>query len=316
VATHPHSADIIFVGTENGGVWRTFNGLQQNPTWEPVTDQMLALSIGKIVFSPLNADGVPDPTFTSSTPVTAATLNKTVLYAGIGTAGIQPSSFRTGLLKSLDGGTTWQQIGIDDLLGFRVTSIVATDQMTPTGQRVFISVDNKSGTERSGVFRSDDGGLHWTRLSAKEDIRTDGVLPPGLRISDLVEDPEDRNGLFAGVAGEGVFHTTDNGNTWTKVNGSGNTALTGIDPSLRIDLAVRNYSLPRTGLSIGVIYAAVIGAPKQSVTGIFRSDDGGSHWTKMDALAATFTKVGVARFSMAADPNDPNVVFIGGEAQP
>src|SRR5207247_10502352 len=65
----------------------------------------------------------------------------------------------------------------------------------------------------------------------------------------------------------------------------------------------------------GVLFAGNI------VTGFFRSQDTGNTWVPMDipgdisgplnpgAQAAT-------NFSMAADPGNPNVVFVGGDAQP
>ena len=45
----PISADIVFVGTVNGGVWKTSNATAATPTWTPLTDiQLPALSINSL----------------------------------------------------------------------------------------------------------------------------------------------------------------------------------------------------------------------------------------------------------------------------
>src|SRR5437763_9411890 len=51
----PSSPDIVFVGTVNGGVWKTSNATAASPTWTPLTDtQLPALSINSLAMSPVN----------------------------------------------------------------------------------------------------------------------------------------------------------------------------------------------------------------------------------------------------------------------
>jgi hypothetical protein len=38
IVPSPRSADIVFVGTVNGGVWKTSDATAANPTWTPLTD--------------------------------------------------------------------------------------------------------------------------------------------------------------------------------------------------------------------------------------------------------------------------------------
>ena len=46
VAVSPTNADLMYVGTVNGGIWRTNNATAANPTWTPLTDSLPSLSIG------------------------------------------------------------------------------------------------------------------------------------------------------------------------------------------------------------------------------------------------------------------------------
>src|SRR5574341_2650299 len=63
-----------------------------------------------------------------------------------------------------------------------------------------------AGTERGGVFRSEDKGDTWTQVS--------NGLPSDVRC--LVINKSGH--VFAGTFGFGVFRSIDNGNTWTRIN--------------------------------------------------------------------------------------------------
>ena len=39
-------SNTVFVGTVNGGIWRTLNANVANPSWQPLTDDASSLSIG------------------------------------------------------------------------------------------------------------------------------------------------------------------------------------------------------------------------------------------------------------------------------
>jgi hypothetical protein len=97
IQTIAQNGQNIFVGTTNGGIWRSKDN---GATWEPLTDALPTLSIGAVTIAPVDNAGAA---------VTAGTaLSKLVVYAGIGTF----SSFRNrggftlGILKSTDGGST------------------------------------------------------------------------------------------------------------------------------------------------------------------------------------------------------------------
>ena len=52
VAAHPTNPNILYVGTANGGIWRTNNATAASPTWTPLTDTDKSLSIGALAFDP------------------------------------------------------------------------------------------------------------------------------------------------------------------------------------------------------------------------------------------------------------------------
>src|SRR5262249_24045771 len=87
-AADPGNADRVFVGTVNGGVWRTTNATSASPPWQPLTDTFPSLSIETLALSPVNAN---------------------TLFAGIGRTsnqsrnGLGDGGPLTGLLRSTDG---------------------------------------------------------------------------------------------------------------------------------------------------------------------------------------------------------------------
>src|ERR1700730_10043908 len=88
IVPSPSSADIVFVGTVNGGVWKTSNATAATPTWTPLTDtQLPALSIHSLAMSPV------DPN---------------TLFAGTGSTSSDRSygSPGFGVARSTDGGAT------------------------------------------------------------------------------------------------------------------------------------------------------------------------------------------------------------------
>ena len=96
-------------------------------------------------------------------------------------------------------------------------SIVAT--RLNGGQTLFVGTTDTNGPNTGGVYRSDDGGATWRRLSGR-----DG-LPNGGGVTDLIPDPTNGNRFFAaivGPTGPGIYRLdVTGGNTgWQNVTGN------------------------------------------------------------------------------------------------
>lgn len=290
IAVDPIDADVVYVGTVNGGIWKTTNATTANPTWTPLTDRQLpALSINSLAISPVDSG---------------------TLFAGTGSTSSLgfAGSPGFGVARSTNGGRTWQVLAVSTFAGRRINSIVPT--ALDSGKVVLAATLFDGG----GVYRSTDKGSSFTRLSGNG---TSGLPDQG--VSSLVADPGTPSRFYAAVpalfsvtGNEGVYRSDDGGLTWTLVN----TGLTGLNTSLRVLLSVHNNST----LATNVIYAMVIsnsGAASGHLQGVFRSSNGGGTWTAMSVPAPEIFPGGQGRVhgAIIAHPTDPNVVFIAGDRQ-
>lgn len=218
IAAHPTNADIAWIGTTNGGIWRTNNATAASPSWTPLTDQFPSLSIRSIFLDPT------DPT------------NQT-LVAGAGSS----SSFFglsgpfSGMLRSTDGGNSWFRL-TDNLNGRDIVSVTAH------GSLIFAATT-------SGLFRSTDTGANFTQIPT-------GVngLPNGPAWN-IVVDPSNAQRFYVAIGGGsgGVFRTDDGGNNWMNLTSAAQATLIAAGTQ-NMKLAVHN----NTGMGTNAVYFGII----------------------------------------------------------
>jgi hypothetical protein len=321
VVVSPVDSNTLFAATVNGGIWRTRDRSAQSPSWTPLTDTAASLAISDIAFSPLDARNAA---VTANTPA-----GNLVLYAGTGSLssfGIGQGGQAVGLLKSTNGGATWQRSGTD-LAGEVVRNVVPTSLTDPNGQVVLVGMVN------SGVWRSDDGGGSFTRISGNATSNL-----PLAGVTQLLADPGNPNVFYVALGGSGVYRSNDGGVNWTRID-NGVNSITGLANAVNVKLAVSRDTTKTPAVTVvyaAVAYAAVgtMGTDSQQLTSVFRSTDAGTsasgaNWTAMDMPGTTTTVNGNSVFigvnpggqaasnlSFAADPTNPNIVYIGGDRQP
>ena len=240
--------NLFYFGGTGGGVWRSTDG---GRSWENISDGYFGGSIGAIEVAPSDHN---------------------VIYAGGGEVTVRGNvSAGPGLWRSTDAGQIWASAGL------RNSCHIPRIRVHPGNpDLVYAAVLGdlfKSSPER-GVYRSRDGGRTWERiLFAGDDV---GAV-------DLCMDPSNPRILYAstwrvrrtpyslssGGAGSGLWKSADGGDTWTELS--------------------RNEGLPQKD-TLGIIGVAVSYANSQRVWaiveaengGVFRSDDGGKRWTKLN----------------------------------
>ena len=313
ILPHPTDVNIMYIGSVNGGVWRTANAQDSPPTWTPLTDNLESTSIGALAFD------------------TADTTYNTII-AGIGRT--SALAFRGGvlsglqILKTTDNGTTFTKTevhGSGRLRGLNITGVVKHgDTIVVSGDKADASTLDLPVPEQYGVFRSTDWGATFMRVSR------DSGIPNG-RAADMVVDPINPSTIYVAIYNfqyafvnggyGGVYKSTDRGQTWSKVS------TTAIEQAItqytkNIKLAVSKNGRVYVAISVGAS-----SANKGELTAIFSSQDGGSSWSSSSLSLPTTTENGVqygihpggqgfVHFSFEADPNNPDIIYIGGDRQP
>ncbi len=293
LAPHPSNANIMYAGSVNGGIWRTTNAQSNPPTWTRLTSNQLSQSIGIVAFDPTDATG-------------------NTLAAGIG----RFSSFgrrggsRSGVYKTTDG-VTFSDIDGTQMDGRNIVGIA------PRGDTIVAAVDiaDSFTCPNIGIWRTTDNGTSWSQI-------TNGI-PRGTADA-LASDPSSTSTLYASIvfaqacdgASNGIYKSTDTGASWSKVSDATMDALLIENGGVNVDIAV----------GTGSVFVAIV--PGNGLLGgVFQSTNGGTSWTSMD-LPGTIENPGSGfvgvhaggqgsiHSSLAVDPTDADIVYVGGDRQP
>lgn len=299
LAAHPTRANVLYAGSVNGGIWRTYNANSTSPYWFELTDDQSSLSISALEFDPTD-------------PLSFTLVAGIGCYSSFGFFGSQ-----TGLLRTTNFGLTWDELDGGGVLTNSCISGVAGRGPTLVASVAFGFPFSTLGN--IGVYRSTDGGTTFTQISVGDG--TGNGLPSG-RYFDLVGDPNNANRLFTGSVfsdlqggQNGIYRSDDAGATWTKVSSPAVDAFLISGATFNVELAVGQHNN---------VYAAIANGGQLSA--VFRSGDGGTTWQQLD-LPGTFEDGGVffgihpgfqatLHMSIVADPTDANIVYVGGDRQP
>ena len=270
------NANLFYMGAVDGGIWKSTN---YGVKWVNISDGKLpgsSTSIGAIAVAPSNPK---------------------ILYAGTGESDIRGDVVTgDGVFKSTDSGKTWHYAGLRDT---HTISALVVDPKDPNV--VYASSMGhvfKPNAER-GVFKSTDGGKTWKKVLFVDD--NTGAI-------DLVMDPQNPQvlyaamwqahrtpwGLVSGGPGSGLYKTTDGGAKWTNLT--------------------RNPGLPKGLLGrIGVAVAAsrpniVYTIMQAKDGGVFRSDDGGKSWKRMNKEWKLRQRA-FYYMTIYVDPKDPDTIY-------
>ncbi len=236
-----------YFGTTGGGVFKTTDG---GVTWSPVTDKYFGGTIGAIGISESNpdivyvgageypirgnvshGDGVFKTTdggktwtsvgLTDSRQISRVRVHPTnsdIVYVGAQGHVFGPSTER-GVYKTTDGGKTWRRVLYrNDSTG--ITDLV----LDPNNPEIIYAAfwqawrtpwQLVSGGAGSGIFKSTDGGEHWTEITRNPGLPQGIIGNIGLAVS-----PSNSNKVWAIIEADsgGVFRSTDGGATWTRTN--------------------------------------------------------------------------------------------------
>ncbi|WP_228713723.1 WD40/YVTN/BNR-like repeat-containing protein [Arundinibacter roseus] len=198
VRIHPSNPDLIYVAAQGAlhgpsaerGIYKTSDG---GKSWK------------KVLFVDDN---------TGCSDLSMDLTNPRILYAAMWDHRRLPWQMvsggkGSGLYKSVDGGETWQKMetGLPKEMG---KMGIAVSRSNP--ERVFAVIESDSEKEMGGVFRSDNAGKTWTRVS--KDHRT---VQRAWYYTEIFVDPTNENTVY--VLNSPALKSIDGGKTFSRVFG-------------------------------------------------------------------------------------------------
>jgi hypothetical protein len=296
----------VYLGAAVGGVWKTTDG---GATWATNFDSQPSLSIGSVAVAP-------------SSPST--------VYVGTGEDNFGGENFYgAGMIKSINAGATWTQIGgtggtitnvpgIPTFTGPYTTRLggpfIGSLAVNPSNANIVQAGVRIASNAGSGIYCSDDGGLNWS-LQVAGPAGTSVVYASSMNAFAAI-------GALGGDPSNGIY-ISKNANspcasqTWTKLTISGS----GIDTTKvgRIALAIAPST---TGaLNTTTIYAAIansstVPVASSDLLAILKSTDGGTTWTQLNSTTTPNFCAGQCWYDLtiAVHPTNANFVVVGGSA--
>ncbi len=271
-ALHSNPNHIV-IGAATGGVWISENG---GLTWRPVFDDESVASIGALAINQDNPD---------------------IIWVGTGEGNTRNStSIGAGLFKSIDGGDTWNRVGLEH--SERINRIALHPDNPDIVYVAALGTLWGENTER-GIYRTSDGGQSWKQIlfvdnkTGGTDIKIDPFNPEKIYAS-MWQHRRWPYYFKSGGPGSGLYISWDGGENWTR-----KTQDDGLPEGElgRITISPSPAEKDR-------IYALV----EAEKSAMLRSDDGGEHWVRtndeFDIAIRPFYYT-----EIAADPENADRVY-------
>ncbi|NQW03462.1 MAG: sialidase [Acidobacteria bacterium] len=281
VAGVPGDANTYFIGAASGGIFRTTDA---GATWEPVFDDQPVASVGALAIDSVNTN---------------------VIWAGTGETFIRSNVLTgNGIYKSVDGGDSWQHMGLDKT--GRIGRIVV-DPLHP--EVVFAAaMGHAYGPQQErGVFRTKDAGKTWERVL---------FVDEHTGAADVVMDPNNPNIMFAGTwpllirtwgrtsggPGGGLWMSKDGGDTWKNLTGTRGLPS---GPIGKIGLGMTKADSKRVYALIETSSNGLIAPVDPGHGTLYRSDDGGASWNAVSSDHDLMQRP-LYYTRLAVSPDDPD----------
>jgi len=290
VTFHPSDINTFWVGAPAGGLWKTTNG---GANWAVLTDDNDVLGVSTIALH---------PNYTTNQTLFIGTGDRD--GGSIWTLGGGQSNDNNGIgiLKSTDDGNTWAATGLSFTTDQKV--IINEILIDPNNASIMIAATSQ------GIYKSSDAGVNWV-LNTIDNFN----------YIDLDFKPGDFSTIYASTKeywnDSKIYKSTDSGDNWSEVLSvtAGfriQLAVSANNPSIVYALAANNssglkgiYKSTNSGNSFSVVYAgsdddSLINNVNHGLLNYF-CDGSGSNEGQ-----------GSYDLCLAADPNNANVIFLGG----
>jgi Secretion system C-terminal sorting domain len=252
VYVDPSNENTIYIGTPAGGIWKSTTG---GTSWTALSDNLPQIGVSGIAVDPNNSD---------------------VIYISTGDCD-GGDSYSIGVLKSTDGGLTWNTTG----LTFNDTNSYAGDILIhPTNPNIVLAATS------NGIYKSINAGNTWTQVRF-------GNFSQG-RIRFKPNDPS----IIYGVSTQRFCRSTNTGDSFITVA----TGLPASSSRMLMDVTNANDNL------IYVLSANSSG----NFQGVYKSINGGDTFTATNTTTNVFESPQSGYdLALAVSQTNENEIYVG-----
>ncbi len=223
----PGNNNIMFACSPTGGLWTTTDG---GATWTTNTDNLQDMSISDIAIDHINTN-----------------IRYVSTGDGDGIMGGYTTLSTVGVLKSTDGGVTWNPTGLSYSQSTSGPAFTTVNQLliNPSNTAILYAACS------FGLYRTIDAGSTWTQLQTGD-------------FKSIEFEPFHPNTIYAGTFNGQFYRSDDGGNTITKITAG-----------IPKDSAMNRIKIAVTPADSNYVYMVV------GQTGTYRSTDRGQTFTNM-----------------------------------
>ncbi|MEO6541496.1 MAG: hypothetical protein ABIN74_10910, partial [Ferruginibacter sp.] len=290
MAYHPSNSQILYAGSSGGGLFKTTNGV----SWSNIASFIPSLGISGIVVSHNDPNTIYVLTGDGDG------------YNGSGfTYDYGYVRYSVGILKSTDGGQSFQQTG--DLPGATGNRYVGFNLVQdPNNANVLMAATNR------GAYRTTDGGATWIQCSFTG-------ISNQRRVYDIEYKPGSSTTVYCTARDDNgdcrFYKSSTSGTTFLGVS------ISSMDDATRIEIAVTPANSSYVYLLAGPGYMERDNNSNNTFKGLFRSTNSGDNFTRRsnspdilgyDDILNTFPHQSAYDLSLAASPTNANTIIAGG----
>lgn len=264
ITFHPSDSNTFYVGAPAGGLWYTNNG---GTTWNTATDNLEVIGVSDLLINPEKPN---------------------VMYMATGD-GDGGATYSIGVLKSMDGGITWNSTGLvwSVSSGYKINKLL----MSPSDTSYIYAATN------GGIYRSTNAGDNWSQVQSGS-------------FKDIEFNPNDPTIMYA--CGSGFYKSTDSGFRFTQITSG-----------LPSSSVINRMAIAVTEANSNYVYliAAAGSSGDYGFYGFYRSTDKGSTFTSQatapnllgwESSGSDVGGQGWYDLSIVASPTNANEVYTGG----
>ncbi|MEL6506938.1 MAG: hypothetical protein AAFR29_04840, partial [Pseudomonadota bacterium] len=265
----------FYLGT-TGGVLKTTNA---GTSWSAVSDKDFNTApIGALAVAPSNPN---------------------IVVAGTGESAFRgvASSQGDGIYKSVDGGNTWQHLGLKET---RQIGEIVIHPANPDVIWVAAQGDSWAPNAARGVYKTDDGGKTWRKTLVGENENSGAVdlrIDPGnplILYAAMWDHEREPWQMRSGGPGSGIWKSTDGGESWARLTDD-------------LPETMGKIGIAPSGAQPGLVYAVIEAGDKKG--GVYKSTDYGESWTQVNKTRKVQARSWYY-MHIFADPKDADTVYV------